>query len=532
METKQRIKLERATPESLGIDLKGIREFLDDVKKSDIELHSFMVLRHGKVGAEGWFAPYNPDTPHTLYSFSKSMTSTAVGFAVCEGLLKLDDKVISFFPDKQPKRMTENSKNLTIRHLLTMQSGKKLDYLADKGKIDWIQNFLDAPFKYKPGTKFEYTNENIYMLCAILTRVTGQSVVEFLTPRLFEPLDIDVPYWETDPNGIESGGWGLYLKTEDMAKFILTYQQHGKFGGKQVIPEYWAREATKKQVDNSGERDIDGNKGYGYNFWRCNCPNAYRADGMFAQLGIVLEDYDACVITTAAIPDVNQMLRAIFRHFPHDVFKEDVMPENPELDASFKKQMEQLSLPTLGMGKRYPETEKEIEDRVIKTHKNKESVLSPVITFMSADKAGNINNMKFNFGEDECSFSWTEGKESCSVPVGMDGKYRYGTMVLGGIKFTSCSVGKWKDDHTLEIWVRPLESAAMRKMTFTFSGDRVRIFTDGTPTMGKVGDFVANQVGYMIGGKLMIKPARAVVQVLIWVLDPNVNGRLDKTNIA
>lgn len=158
---------------------------------------------------------------------------------------------------------------MTVRHLLTMTSGKNPSLLLDKTKDRWIKDFFNAPWISEPGEMFLYVSENIYMLCAILVRVTGISVTEFLTPRLYEPLGIPVPYWETDHHGVEVGGWGLMLPVEDFAKFTLCYAQNGVYEGKQVIPARWVQEATSVHSDNSANRDLDASAGYGYCFWQC-----------------------------------------------------------------------------------------------------------------------------------------------------------------------------------------------------------------------------------------------------------------------
>ena len=228
-----------ASPEEAGVSSVAVAAFMEDMKKSGIENHSFLILRHGKVAAECFFAPFTRDTPHAMYSVSKSFTSTAIGFAVEEGLLSLDAKVIDFFPEYRPAQPDEKLEKMTVSHLLTMTSGKNPSLLLDKTKDRWIKDFFNAPWISEPGEMFLYVSENIYMLCAILVRVTGISVTEFLTPRLYEPLGIPVPYWETDHHGVEVGGWGLMLPVEDFAKFTLCYAQNGVYEGKQVIPARW-----------------------------------------------------------------------------------------------------------------------------------------------------------------------------------------------------------------------------------------------------------------------------------------------------
>ncbi len=211
------------TPQSVGVSAKVVNEFFKNAQEKNLEYHSFMVIRNGKVAVEWYNEPFDKDTAHSVYSVSKSFTSTAIGFAVSEGLISLDDKVIDFFPEITPKKADPRFETLTVHNLLRMSSGKQPSFLSDKGKIDWIEDFINSPWVFEPGEKFLYINENIFMLSAIINKVTGMSMREYLRPRLFEPLGIDYPFWETNKDGIEAGGWGLYIKTEDLAKFILCY---------------------------------------------------------------------------------------------------------------------------------------------------------------------------------------------------------------------------------------------------------------------------------------------------------------------
>nr|MDA3821420.1 serine hydrolase [Bacteroidales bacterium] len=241
--SKVSASLLRSTPEAENVSAQGIINFIDAVDASDQELHSFMVLRHGNVVAEGWWDPYKPELKHTLYSTSKSFTSTAIGFAVTEGLITVEDKVISFFPDELPETVSENLTAMRIKDLLSMSAG--LDPEPRMTNSDnWVKTFLAAPVVHKPGSQFLYNSAATYMLSAIVTKVTGEKVIDYLRPRLFEPLNIEGIDWEESPNGINSGGWGLRLKTEDMAKFGQLYLQKGKWNGKQIIPEKWIEEAT------------------------------------------------------------------------------------------------------------------------------------------------------------------------------------------------------------------------------------------------------------------------------------------------
>ena len=308
--------LRAGSPEEAGVSSAEILRFVEDLQKSGIENHSYMVLRSGRVAAEAFHEPFAPDLPHPMYSVSKTVTAIAVGFAIDEGLFTLQTRLLDLFPEYMPKSPDDPLWELTIFHLVAMQSGKEANFLDPKEKGDWVARFFASGWEGKPG-RWKYVNENIYMLCAAIHRVTGASVTQFLTPRLYRPLGIQTPFWETDENGVEAGGWGLWLRTEDLAKIMLCYQQGGVFQGEQVIPAFWAKAAPQKQTDNSSSKGADTSAGYGFGLWRCKGEaHAYRADGLFSQFGIVFEEYDAVLVMTNAALDEQAVLDCIWRHFP------------------------------------------------------------------------------------------------------------------------------------------------------------------------------------------------------------------------
>lgn len=310
--------------------------YLQAVADSSEELHSIMVLQHGKVLEEKLFVP---DTAHILNSVSKTFTATAVGFAIKEGLLSLDDKVVDLFPESLPEKVSDTLARVTIRHLLTMNCGHGKDPTGSvrNGDGDWVKAFLSWPIEYEPGTCYCYNSLGTYMLSAAVQKVTGQKVVDYLEPRLWQPLGIEKPYWQESPAGINTGGWGLYLKTEDLARMGLCLLSGGKFRGKQVIPADWVKEMSAAQVPsvNAGvnERMVkeiqddpshpfhayftpsesDWMQGYGYQMWRCR-HGAFRADGANGQYILVLPDQDAVIVTTANISNMRQELNLIWDH--------------------------------------------------------------------------------------------------------------------------------------------------------------------------------------------------------------------------
>ena len=309
---------------------KAVQRYLAAAGKAGQDLHSLMVVQHGEVLAAHWMSEGREDEPHILNSVSKTFTATAVGFAIAEGKLKVDDKLVSFFPDKVPAEASDNLKAITVRHLLTMNCGHDTD---PTGKIrgtegaDWVKEFLAWPVEHEPGTFYTYNSLGTYVLSAIVQKVTGQKVVDYLWPRLFRPLGIVNVRWEESPQGINTGGWGLYLKTEDLAKMGQLFLQDGMWQGRQILPEGWVEEASAAQVSSVPAgvkpemakklkltvKNSDWVQGYGYQMWRCR-HNAYRADGANGQYILVLPEKDAVIAVTAHIPDMQAELNLIWKY--------------------------------------------------------------------------------------------------------------------------------------------------------------------------------------------------------------------------
>lgn len=520
------------TPEEVGVSCAGIAAFIEDLKKSNIEAHSIMILRHGKVAFESWAHPYGPDLPHAMYSVSKSFTATAVGFAVEEGLLSLDTRVLDIFPEYAPEEPDEHLETLTIYHLLTMTSGKDPALLVDRTKDRWVKEYFEAKWKFAPGESFQYVNENTYMLCAALTRVTGMSVTEYLTPRLFEPLGYGrVPFWETDPGGIEAGGWGLFITTEELAKISLCYLQGGVYDGKQVIPGNWAREATRKQVE-TNRKVSDSAAGYGFCFWRNSLPDSYRLDGMFSQFGIVLEQYDAVIVITSCEIQEQKYRDCIWRHFPEVFFDESVgLSESGVL----RKVPRLEPLKNLPAAPRSP-YEKIINGRVIKTQRKRLlevanlplSMLPIAIVYMSSDKAGNIDNIEFAFGENECSLSWTEGDESNTVVCGMDGKPRLSEIRLASMNFTMSCTATWETEKRLVFYIRPLQAVSQRQVDFVFDSFDVDIYFSSHPSTKKMLLALSGSMEEYIKNAVALKAVRRFMHNAHKLVEPTMKGRLYK----
>lgn len=317
--------LPRSTPEAEKVSAKNIKSYLADVKKNNQDLHSLMILRHGKVVYEEWFGDNAANKPHILNSVSKTFTATAIGFAVQEKLLTVDDKMIDYFQDYLPAEVSANLKEVKIKDLLTMSVGHDKDPSGEVRKLtepgDWERKFLATPVEHKPGTKFVYNSLATYMLSAIIQKVTGETVLDYLYPRLLRPLGIVGARWDMSPSNVNTGGWGLFVKTEDMAKMGQFMLQKGKWNGKQLLSEAWFDEATSSKIQQAPVwtpndkkiKESDWVQGYGYQIWRCR-HNAYRADGANGQFIIVLPEKDAVIVTTANINDMQAEINLIWKH--------------------------------------------------------------------------------------------------------------------------------------------------------------------------------------------------------------------------
>jgi CubicO group peptidase (beta-lactamase class C family) len=462
--------LPRSTPTAEGVSAKGILQFLDSAAATDHEFHSIMILRHGKVVAEGWWSPYNKDLRHTLYSTSKSFTSTAVGFAVNEKLLTVNDKVVSFFPEELPDTVSPYLAELTIKDLLTMSVGQDPDPTSTHtNDTNWVRAFLAIPILNKPGTKFLYNSMATYMLSAIIQKVTGEKIIDYLTPRLFEPLGIQGMDWELDPMGINTGGWGLRVKTEDMAKFGLLYLQKGKWNEKQIIPESWVDEATTFKIDQAPDApkaikdSNDWMQGYCYQFWRCR-NNAFRADGAFGQYIVVIPDKDAVIAITSESSNMGDQLNMIWSYlFP--ALKDEPLMEDDTQDEILKQRLASLLLP-MPAG--------QADSPLAAATKGK--------TFLMDQNNLNIQSINIDFAGDTCLMALKTNNIEYILRFG-SGKWIDGTTgktgpnlsgLPGGLDaFKITSSYCWLNDKTLELTLRYIESPHHETYRCTFGNDRL-----------------------------------------------------------
>lgn len=476
------ISLPRSTPEAEGVSSAALITFLDSVAADRQEFHSIIILRHGKVVAEGWWDPYGPELRHTLYSTSKSFTSTAVGFAVNEKLLSVDDKVVSFFPDMLPDTVSPYLAEMNVKDLLTMSAGLSPDPTGSitSASSEWVKDFLSLPVVKEPGTEFLYNSMATFMLSAIVQRVTGEKIADYLRPRLFGPLGIEGYDWEESPEGINSGGWGLRLKTEDMAKFGLLYLQKGMWNGKQIIPTAWIEEATTFKIDQAPgappeiKEKSDWMQGYCYQFWRSR-NNAFRADGAFGQFIIVIPEKDAVVAITAESPNMQDELNLVWDHIL-PAMHDDPLPQDKETLALLEERLSSLSLP-VPAGKPDSPLASQISGKQFLPWNDPESQGS-----FSAVFAGDSSMMALNMN----------GKEYL-IPLGR-GRWVVSETNMPGPSLIRRPGGpdsqlvaaayEWSDDSTMDMIVRYIESPHHIRVTCSFEGDTVTLNARMSPPPG------------------------------------------------
>lgn len=530
---KVTFNLERAkSPEEVGVSSKEIVEFLRDMKENKLEFHSFMVVKDGKVACELYRSPFNNETPHSVYSISKTVTAIAVGFAINEGLFSLDTRIVDIFPECIPEKVDGRIFKVTVRNLLTMTAGVSPNLLLDKNKTDWLKEYFKSPFYGEPGT-FRYVNENIFVLSAMICKLSGETLREYLLPRLFVPLGIDFPEWETNGDGIEAGGWGLSLKLEDLAKIMYCLSNNGKVEKKQIIPEKWVSEMTDAHADTSICKNIDTDKGYGYCVWRNGGNSSYRANGMFSQFGIVFPEENAVLVCFGAIASEQEARDCIWRHFPKAFIEPDKRAKKPEYEDFYKIADEfKIDNPTVSARSLQ---EAKLNNKTIEIKRKvllnligfPVSVIPFTVTFLNGKKAGNIDNINFTFKENECLMSWCEGAEKNTVVCGMDGHLRYGDITLGGVKYKVCCYAEWDESDILKVNIRPLETASKRKLKFTFvDTENVIMKPLSTP---KVKDMAVSLVGAaseVIENDLVVKVMQKATKYVPWVLEPRHKGRL------
>lgn len=450
--------LPRTTPEAQGISSETILAFIQAAEAQIHELHSFMLLRHGAIVAEGWWSPYRADLPHMLYSLSKSFTSSAVGMAVAEGLLSVEDRVIDFFPDKTPAEVSENLAAMQVHHLLSMATGHDTEPDVRKSR-DWVKGFLAQPVVYEPGTHFLYNSIATYMLSAIIQRLTGTRLLDYLRPRLLDPLGIEEATWEQSPQGINVGGWGLKIRTEDIARFGQLYLQKGIWDGKRLLSEGWIARATTKQIDNGDDPNSDWAQGYCYQFWRCR-HGAYRGDGAFGQYCVVMPEQDAVLAITAGVGDMQGVLNLVWDCLL-PAMGADRLPENAAEHEALRQKQSRLML-TLPAETATPGMT--VSGQVYRAEPNPIGLESVSLDFSAAQPV--------------ISFTLPDGERrlTCGVGTWQPGQtapFDFTQLPLLVFRSPVVASGAWTAGDTFTVTMRHYETPFYQTLTFRFSPNEV-----------------------------------------------------------
>jgi CubicO group peptidase (beta-lactamase class C family) len=461
-------ELPRSSPEAQGVSSTAVLAFVESADKNIDSMNSFMLLRHAHVVAEGWWAPYEAGAPHSLYSLSKSFTSTAVGLAVSDGKLSLDDPVLKSFPDDAPAEPSNNLKAMHVRDLLRMSTGQQAEPPRPPDQ-PWTKAFLAQPVPFKPGTHFLYNTFGTYMLSAIVQKATGDTVLDYLKPRLFEPLGIDHPTWEASPQGVSAGGYGLSIRTEDIARFGQLYLQKGKWQGKQLVPESWVEAATSLQTSNGSNPQSDWDQGYGYQFWRCR-HGAYRGDGAFGQFCVVLPDQDAVVVITSGVKDMQAVLNLVWDKLLPAMQSASPLPAGEDADKKLRDALKGLSLrPAEGAG-----TPAKAPDRTYVFPANDRKL--EAITLESDGKEGGVTLV--------ARFDGAERRIACGL-----GKWQKGPAAWGPLaEQPAAASGAWTEDDTFTAKLCFYQTPFIVTIRLKYAGDELRYAAETNVGFGATKD--------------------------------------------
>lgn len=508
----------RATPESQGISSDLFAALLRELDASkDTEMHHFMALRHGKVICECNFAPYPKGMWHITHSMCKSITGMAIGMLIEEEKLKLDENIYDIFPDHINAFSKIFRPVITVENLLTMTSGVTFNESGIVSGNDWLGSFLNASVNGKPGTEFQYNSLNTYVLSAIVTKRTGETLTEYLTPRLFGPLGITKYYWETCPKGITKGGWGLFLCAEDMAKLGQLYLQRGKWNGQQLVSEYWIEISTAQHLKTQNDT-----YGYGYQLWMEQRPGSFEYNGMLGQNVIIYPDMDMVLVTNAGNKEMFQdciMLNIIRKYFPVNYHPADVLPENPLSYSLLKRLCGELengennnrSTSLRGRWKRnvvsgrkhsdkkYSYRISAAVDRPSDHHSFMRAVsgrtyvmeqqnigIAPLfVQVFHNNMTDGISEISFTYDAGNFCVSFTEGEVIHKLPVGF-GKAADGCVDLHGEHYLVATLGEFARDENdipvLKLEVTFIEECVKRKAHIFFHEDNgIEIRWNETP---------------------------------------------------
>ncbi len=469
----KRKEFPRVTPESVGIPSAAVDQLLDTLEFGGFtEPHGLMIYRHGKVCAEGWWSPYASGMKHALMSHTKTYAGTAVGIAVTEGLVKLEDRLIDIFPDLTPEEPSEYLKKLRVQDVLCMGVGMPR---MPRQELDWVKAFLANEIVYEPGTRFIYST-SCELQAAIVRRVSGLGLMDYLKPRLFDKLGIDTKnlYWARQGDGSEFCSAGLQATTEDNLRLMAMYLQKGVWEGERILSEEFVKLATTARIstvnpDDKRPAPTGGNPGYGFMLWMCPPEESYRADGMGGQYTLVLPRQDMILSITESSDAPVRVLEAFYQ-LAKEV-QDGPLPENEAASGKLARRMQRLSLPA---------------EPVAPFSRRRELVdgtdwrmASGSVSFGSTrfDFGFNrgLTDFSLRFRNDHLLFTFAEDGVTETVRANLDGSRHWNDIASGA---ALCSA-YWADEDTLRLVWRPVTGMFTRRIDFAFQGTGCRITDQG-----------------------------------------------------
>lgn len=452
-----------------------IYKFYKELDKHNIENHALIIMRGHETVFENYVYPYSADMPHTMFSVTKSIASTAAGFAIDEGLVSLDTKIKDVFPTHKACESDEGDR-LTLKSVLTMTSNKQFSFTQDMTG-DYVSMFMEAPFR-KKERGFLYSNNDAHIVAAVVQKRAGMNLVDYLTPRLFEPLGIDAPFWETNSAGENVGGTGCHLKLRDLAKICRCYADGGKWEGKQVIPEWWTKEATKTQiVIDNGEDD-----GYGYLFWTSK-GDRFSMDGMFGQRITYIPKYDAVIASfNACVNDddfrtpLENILPEAFEAEPNGEYDKKLAEY---LEAKGEKPVACKPVPSIPVGKTFYLTA--ASDKLAKVMFPAGLMPRSITSSLAKRPEKNLNELSFELSADVLTIRWKEDADVVTINCGLDGTPRMSESTIKGYPYKIWAYA-YNKNGKLNAVVKPLNTLATQYIEFDFGTDEVTLQMKGTPS--------------------------------------------------
>lgn len=479
-----RKELERVSPESVGVRSEDVLHFVEELEKTGAQMHGLMILRYGKVLAEGWWSPYAPGVRHGCQSLTKTYTATAIGMLYDEGKVSLDEKLIDIFPEEMPENPGERLRKMTVRNALCMSTG--IYQFPDLTSPKWLEQYFAAPVLKDPGEGFFYCSATSSLLAAVVRKKSGQSLIEYLRPRLFEKIGIDADNLRIlkMADGRDNGGGGLFSTTEDNARLMQLYLNQGIWDGEQILSKEWVKTATSFQNATTEDKGIeDCRLGYGFQMWMCKPKGVYRADGAYGQYAIVFPELEMVI----AINELAQL--GIWPQRILDIIWEEFMPrvqagvkELPRDEDGFgrlQKKMGSLALPKPAYR---PQAEYAKKEPVStwKIEENEWSILPSLYHNMTGLESEGISEIEFDFSQTQTTkFTVIYGGKEYHFLAGMDGNGRYNERLLEEcVPQTTYVSGYWEGEHTLKIHLDYTETCFEKEFTFLFEEDIIRIEMD------------------------------------------------------